>query len=202
MEEVKKLIAELKKEEYSKYDLDFHYYIPPIAEKYKSYLDFNDNQKKIFKLVPSESQERPYRLTMALCVEKLFSIISEEDFEKAIKLFSDAIDSVVEVHISASIDLPIEKYVTIPALPTAFEKGDEQFGTPLLTGVKISFENAKKDLKGVSLNTITCLSCGEIGLRVSMVLKKECRFLSEEIISTLLKIEEYSKYFYKIRDAK
>lgn len=202
MEDIKNLLSELKKEDYTKYDIEIRYYIPTLKEKYQDYSTFNVNQKKIFKLFINPNPEKPSNLLVSLRLKKLFSVISEQDFEKSVDFFTKVIDSAVNVDICAIAHLPVEKYVTIPPLPTVLREENRSFGKPVLTGVKINFEEAKKDLKRVGLDVSPCLGCGAVDMKIILFFKKEYEFSSYNIVSILSDAEKYSKFFYKSRDAK
>jgi len=197
-----KLIEELKKEQYQKYFFSFGLRLPFDKEQFRTLLKFNKQQSKVFKGYSLKNDPGKINLDIDFRVSKLFRNMTESDFQEAMDLVSRAVTSSIQVDILARAHLSFEKYITVPPLPTSFDKENEVFGTPILRGVTISFDKAKKDLKMVELGAIPCMCCDHVGIKVELFIRKKSRFTESTMISFLQSIEEYSKYFYKERNAK
>jgi len=155
----------------------------------------------VFKFRTSKDKKSPNLFDIDI-TEKKLSGIKESEFNRNIEKVSDHIKEKIDARITVCKHLSGQKYESVPSLPINLFEKDEKLGNSVMTGVRLTFQKTNEELKSCIVDVSPCLGCGEVALKIQLMMARKMRPNLNEIGNVLDKAEDYFKYFYKVKKIK
>jgi hypothetical protein len=156
----------------------------------------------MFKFIFPKAKGKDSLIRISIEPQELSQSINEQEFNEAFEKISGLVKDTVKTKINVALRLPIDKYEPNPPLPLSLYEKDEKLGNALLTGARFSFHKTQEDLKFALIDVSPCVDCEEVNIGIFLTLIRVMKITSNDVLSIIVKIEDYFKYFYKIRNEK
>ncbi|MFH0772603.1 MAG: hypothetical protein V1933_08300 [Candidatus Omnitrophota bacterium] len=175
--------------------VELNYFLPSLKVPPDHLEILRAKPSPIFKIRPEKDDNILNIKLTGINFKKVSEIEFNEIWGKICAISKDRFKTKIYI----SLHLPIDKFEPNPSLPIDIYKNDEKLGNALMTGVKLTFQNSKEDLKQAFVDVSPCFGCEKIDIKIALVIIKEIGLSSEEIFSILKRSEDYFKFFYKTK---